>query len=146
MRKVSRVVIAALFLQIFVTGVSAEAAPASSLRITAASANGTQVKVSWTPQKLSAKDIYEVEFTKIATPKVVKSLKTKSVSIIAKLDPFSNYTVRVRQILTPKKWTPSRTFKTTSDAITGLEISNITSTGANLSWQPVVGATSYNIY
>jgi hypothetical protein len=58
MRKVSRVVIAALFLQIFVTGVSAEAAPA--LRITAVSANGTQVKVSWTPQKLNAKDIYEV--------------------------------------------------------------------------------------
>ena len=146
MRKVSRVVIAALFLQIFVTGFSAEAAPASSLRITAASANGTQVKVSWTPQKLSAKDIYEVEFTKIGTPKVIKSLKSKSTSIIAKLDPFSNYTVRVRQILTPKKWTASRTFKTTSDPIAGFEVSNVTNTSANLSWQPIAGATSYNLY
>ena len=143
MRKVSRVVIAALFLQIFVTGVSAEAAPA--LRITAVSANGTQVKVSWTPQKLNAKDIYEVEFTKIATPKVIKSLKTRSTGIVAKLDPFSNYSVRVRQILAPKKWTASRAFKTTTDEVTGVEASNITTTTAILSWKPVSGATSYNL-
>jgi large repetitive protein len=144
MRKVSRAVIAALFLQIFVTGVSAEAAPA--LRITAASANGTQVKVTWTPQKLSSKDIYEVEFTKIGTPKVVKSLKSKTTGIIAKLDPFSSYTVRVRQILTPKKWTALRTITTTTDENIVLKSSDITNTSLNLSWNAVVGATSYNLY
>jgi len=146
MRKVTRLVIATLFLQFFVGGVSAQAAPAATLRITAAITKGTQAQISWTSQKLSAKDFYEVEFTKTSTSKVYKVIKTKSTSIAAVLDPFSKYSVRVRQSLTPKKWSATRSFTIAAPAVTGLAYSNATTTSFNLSWDPVVGATSYNLY
>ena len=142
MRKLTRIVIAALFLQFFVGGVPAEAAP--TLRISAVSTSGTNVTVKWISTKLTSKDYFEVEFTKAgAKPKFVK---TKGFAIKAKLDVSSTYTVRVRKYLSPKIWSPIRTFTIKGDAPTNLFSSNITSTGFALSWDVVLNASSYNLY
>ena len=141
MRKVTRLVLATLFLQVFVGGVPAEAAPA--LRISAVSTSGTNVTVKWTATKLTSKDYFEVEFTKAGSkPKFVK---TKSTAIIAKLDVFSTYTVRVRKYLSPKIWSATRTFSVTSAPVSGIAISNSTYTAIDVSWPAVVGATGYEI-
>jgi hypothetical protein len=145
MRKMTRIVIAALFLQFIVGGISAEAAT-TPLRIIGASTKGTQVVVSWTPQKLSSKDSYEIEFSKTSPAKIYRVIKTRSTSIAAKLDPFSSYTVRVRQTLTPKKWTAPRAFSISSNPVTRLAYSSVTTSSTTLSWDTVAGATSYNVY
>ena len=144
MKRVSRLVIASLFLQLFVGGVSAEAAPAP-LRISGVGVNGVVVTVKWNTVKLAAKDFIEVEFAKTSTAKTYKVIKSKGNGIVAKLDPFTKYTVRIRKTLTPKVWTPVRTFTTKSDAATGVVASNIGYTSADLSWNPVIGATAYDI-
>ncbi len=144
MKLVSRLVIASLILQFFVGGVSAEAAPAP-LRVSGVEVNGVVATVKWNPIKLSAKDFIEVEFSKTSTAKTYKVIKSKSNGIVAKLDPFTQYTVRIRKTLTPKVWSPVRTFTTKSDAVTGLTASNIGYASADLSWNPVVGATAYDI-
>jgi hypothetical protein len=144
MRKTARIVIAALFLQFFVGGGSAEAAT-QTLRINTVSVSGGMVTVKWNPIKLASKDFVEVEFTKTSTSKAFKVIKTKSTGIVAKLDPFTKYTVRIRKSLTPKVWTANRTFSTTSDPVNGLATNNITYTSADLSWDPVAGATSYDV-
>lgn len=141
MRKVTRLVVTALFLQFFVGGVSAEAAPA--LRINAVSVGGTNVTVKWTSTKLTSKDYFQVEFTKAGSkPKIVK---TKSTAIIAKLDAFSKYTVRVRKNLSPKIWSPIRTFSVTAAPVSGILISNSTYSAAEITWPAVVGATAYEV-
>ena len=128
MRKVTRLVITALFLQFFIGGVSAEAAPA--IRINAVSVGGTNVTVKWTSTKLTSKDYFQVEFTKAGSkPKIVK---TKSTAIIAKLDAFSKYTVRVRKNLSPKIWSPTRTFSVTAAPVSGILISNSTYSAAEI--------------
>jgi hypothetical protein len=74
MKKVTRLVIAALCLQFFVGGVPAEAAPA--LRISGVSTSGTNVTVKWAATKLTSKDYFEVEFTKAGSkPKFIKTKK-----------------------------------------------------------------------
>jgi hypothetical protein len=88
MRKVSRLVIASLFLQFFVGGVSAEAASAP-LRINSVTVSGIVATVKWNPVKLTSKDFFEVEFSKTSTAKTYKVIKTKSSAIVAKLDPFT---------------------------------------------------------
>jgi hypothetical protein len=141
MRKVTRLVITALFLQFFIGGVSAEAAPA--IRINAVSVGGTNVTVKWTSTKLTSKDYFQVEFTKAGSkPKIVK---TKSTAIIAKLDAFSKYTVRVRKNLSPKIWSPTRTFSVTAAPVSGILISNSTYSAAEITWPAVVGATAYEV-
>ena len=145
MRKIARVVIAALFLQLFVGSEPAQAAP-QSLRVSQVSVSGVTATVKWNAIKLSSKDFVEVEFTNTATAKTFKVIKTKSSGIVAKLDPFSKYTVRIRKSLTPKVWTPLRTFSTASDPVSGVLISNQTHTSAELSWSPVPGATGYEVF
>ncbi len=144
MRRVSRLVIVSLFLQLFVGGVSAEAAPAA-LRIGAVEVNGVVVTLKWNAIKLDPRDFIEVEFSKTSTAKTYKVIKSKSNGIVAKLDPFTQYTVRIRKTLTPKVWSPIRTFTTKSEAATGVVASNVGYTSADLSWNPVVGATAYDI-
>ena len=144
MRRVSRLVVTSLFLQLFVGGVSAEAAPAP-LRISGVEVNGVVATVKWNAIKLDPKDFIEVEFSKTSTAKTYKVIKSKSNGIVAKLDPFTEYTVRIRKTLTPKVWSPIRTFTTKSDAATGVVVSNVGYTSADLSWNPVVGATAYDI-
>ncbi len=144
MRKLVRLVVAALFLQFFVGGVSAEAAPAQ-VRISGVAVNGLVATVKWNPVKLTSKDFFEVEFTKTSTAKTYKVIKTKSNAIVAKLEPFTQYTVRLRKTLTPKTWTPVRTFTTSSDAVTGLVANNVGYVSADLSWNPVSGASAYDI-
>jgi hypothetical protein len=144
MRKVSRLLIAALFLQLFAGGVSAEAATAP-LRINSVTVSGIVATVKWNPVKLTSKDFFEVEFTKTATSKANKVIKTKSNAIVAKLDPFTQYTVRIRKSLTPKVWSPARTFTIASEPVTGLTASNVGHTSSELSWNPVLGANAYEI-
>ena len=144
MRKTSRLLIAALFLQLFAGGVSAEAATAP-LRISGVAVNGIVATVKWNPVKLTAKDFFEVEFSKTSTAKIYKVIKTKSNAIVAKLDPFTQYTVRIRKSLTPKVWSPLRTFTLTSEPVSGLTASNVGYTTSELSWNPVPGANAYDI-
>jgi len=141
MRKVSRLLVATLFLQFFVGGVSAEAAPAP-LRINSVSVNGIVATVKWNPVKLTSKDFFEVEFTKTATSKANKVIKTKSNAIVAKLDPFTQYTVRIKRTLAPNVWSPIRTFSISSDPVSGLAATNTTYNSSEISWLPVPGATS----
>lgn len=144
MRKVSRLVIASLFLQFFVGGLSAEAAPAP-LRINSVTVNGIVATIKWNPVAITSKDFFEVEFSKTATAKTYKVIKTKSNAIVAKLDPFTQYKVRIRKSLTPKVWSPTRTFTIASEPVTGLTASNTGYTSSELSWNPVLGANSYDI-
>jgi hypothetical protein len=144
MRKVTRLVIAALFLQFFIGGVSAEAAT-SPLRINSVTVSGITVTVKWNPVKLAAKDFFEVEFTKPSTSKTYKVIKTKGNAIVAKLDPFTQYTVRIRKTLTPKTWSSIRTFTIMSEPVSGLTASNVGYTTSELNWNPVPGANAYDI-
>jgi large repetitive protein len=144
MRRTSRLLIAALFLQLFAGGVSAEAAPAP-LRISGVAVNGIVATVKWNPVKLTSKDFFEVEFSKTSTAKTYKVIKTKSNAIVAKLDPFTQYTVRIRKSLTPKVWSPLRTFTIMSEPVSGLTASNVGYTTSELSWNPVPGANAYDI-
>jgi hypothetical protein len=144
MRLTSRLLIAALFLQFFVGGVSAEAATAP-LRINSVTVNGIVATVKWNPVKLTSKDFFEVEFTKTATAKANKVIKTKSNAIVAKLDPFTQYTVRIKRTLAPNVWSPIRTFSISSDPVSGLAATNTTYNSSEISWLPVPGATSYEI-
>ena len=144
MRKVTRLVIAALFLQFFIGGVSAEAAT-SPLRINSVTVSGITVTVKWNPVKLAAKDFFEVEFTKPSTAKTYKVIKTKGNAIVAKLDPFTQYTVRIRKTLTPKTWSSIRTFTIMSEPVSGLTASNVGYTTSELNWNPVPGANAYDI-
>jgi hypothetical protein len=144
MRKTARIVIAALFLQFFVGGASAEAAT-QTLRISSVSVSGGMATVKWNPIKLASKEFVEVEFRKASATKAFRVIKSKSTGIVAKLDPFTKYTVRIRKSLTPKVWTANRAFSTTSDPVNGFTTNNITYTSADLSWNPVVGATSYDV-
>ena len=142
MRKVTRLVIAALLLQFFVGGVSAQAAP-TPLRIVGVFVNETNVTVKWTAPALTSKDYFEVEFTKSGSkPKFVK---TKSTGIIANLETFSTYSVRVRKHLSPNTWTASRTFSITAAPVSGIAIVSSTHTAVDVNWTAVTGATGYEI-
>jgi hypothetical protein len=145
MKNAIRIVIAALFLQTLV-GVQTSNAATAPLRILSAALQGEQVVVAWTPQKLARKDFYVVEFTKVSPTKSAKVIQTKGSKIVAKLDPFSKYTVRVRQALKPKKWTAPRSFTTTTLSTVELTTLNVTTTGAELAWNTINGATSYHVY
>ena len=144
MGKIARLVLAILFLELLVGGVQAQAAT-QKLRISQVSVVGLSATIKWDPIKLSSKDFVEVEFTKTPNLKPFRTIKTKSTGIVAKLDPFSKYTVRIRKSLTPKVWTTLRTFTTSSEAVSGLAVNNVTYTAAELSWNPVPGATAYDI-
>ena len=144
MRKVARVALIAIFLQLFTGVVSAEAAP-TPLRISGVAVNGIVATVKWNPVTLTPKDFFEVEFTKTSTARTYKVIKTKSNVIIAKLEPFTQYTVRIRKTLTPKTWSPIRTFTISSEPVSNLIASNVGYTTADLSWSPVPGAISYDI-
>jgi hypothetical protein len=144
MRKIARVVIAALFLQFFVGGVTAQAAT-TPLKLSSVSVSGTFATIKWSATALTNKDFFEIEFTKTATNKTYKVIKTKSNAIVASLEPFTSYTVRLRKTLTPKAWTPSRTFTVTSSPVSGIAISGNTYTSVDVSWPAVIGASSYEI-
>jgi hypothetical protein len=107
--------------------------------------SGIVATVKWNPVKLTSKDFFEVEFSKTSTGKTYKVIKTKSSAIVAKLDPFTQYTVRIRKSLTPKVWSPTRTFTIASEPVTGLTASNVGYTSSELSWNPVLGANAYDI-
>ena len=141
MRKVTRLVIAALFLQFLVGGVSAEAAP--SLRISGVSITGTNVTVKWTSTKLTSKDYFEVEFTKPGSKP--KYAKTRSNGVVTALDSFSTYTVRIRKYLSPKVWSATRTFSTSAAPVSGIAIASSTYSAVDVTWPAVVGATGYEI-
>jgi hypothetical protein len=145
MRRVSRLVIAALFLQFFVGGVNAEAAPAP-IRISTIEVNGALATVKWNSVKLAPKEFFEVEIAKPSTSKTYKVIKTKSNTIVAKLDPFTEHTIRVRKTSAPNNWTLPRTIKTTSEPVSGVSVSNQTHTSAEVSWLPVAGATGYEVF
>jgi hypothetical protein len=144
MKRLSRLLLAALFLQFFVGGVSAEAVPAP-LRISGVEVNGALATVKWTSVKLTPKEFFEIEFSKSLTSKTYKVIKTKSNAIVAKLDPFTQHTIRVRKTSSPKNWTPVRTFTTKSEPVSSLTSTNVTYTNADLSWNPVAGANAYDI-
>ena len=144
MGKIARLVLTVLFLELLVGGVQAQAAT-QKLRISQVSVVGLNATIKWDPIKLSSKDFVEVEFTKTPNLKPFRTIKTKSTGIVAKLDPFSKYTVRIRKSLTPKAWTTVRTFTTSSEAVSGLAVNNVTYTAAELSWNSVPGATAYDV-
>jgi hypothetical protein len=141
MRKIARVVVAALLLQFFVGGVSTNAAT-TPLKLSSVSVSGTFATIKWSATALTSKDFFEIEFTKTATNKTYKVIKTKSNAIVASLEPFTSYTVRLRKTLTPKVWTPSRTFTVTSSPVSGIAISGNTYTSVDVSWPAVIGASS----
>lgn len=144
MRKVTRLVIAALLLQFLVGSVPAQGLQAP-IKITNLAVSGTVINVGISPKiKSSAK--YEIEFLKIDSNPVKKVLSTKSNAFAAKLEPFSTYQVRARHTAVSKNWTSPRTIKTTSAPVSGLLISNQTHSSADLSWSPVPGATGYEVF
>ena len=141
MRKVTRLIIAALFLQLSAGSVPAEAAP--STRIIGLSISGTNVTVNWTATRLTSKDYFEVEFSKPGSkPKFVK---TKGNQIVTGLDTFSTYKVRVRKYLSPKIWSATRTFSITAAPVSGIAIASSTYSAIDVTWPSVVGATGYEI-
>lgn len=143
MRKIARVVIAALFLQFFVGGVSAQAAP--GLRISNLTVAGLQVNISLNNKISPASANYEYEFSIDSYDSVAKTIKSKSNSIAAVLAPFTKYNLRVRNSAQPKIWTPTRSFTTTSDTVKGLAAANTTYSSSDISWLPVQGAKSYDV-
>ena len=144
MRKLAHLVVLSLFIELLAGGAQAQAAT-QKLRISQVSVSGIVATVKWNPVTLSSKDFFEVEFTKTPNLKPFRTIKTKSTGIVAKLDPFSKYTVRIRKSLTPNVWTTLRTLATSSEAVLGLTANNVTYTGTELSWNPVPGATAYDI-
>ena len=150
MRKIIGTLIVALFFQFFPAATSAGAAPkVIPLKINSISVKGSIATVSWTASKLASKEFYEVELTKKGTADVPASilqpLKTKSVSIAIKVEPFTNYSVRIRKSLTPKAWTLSKGFTAPGNPLTGLTVVSSTYTSAELTWDVTPGATGYDV-
>ena len=150
MRKVIRILIVALVFQFLPAASSAGAATKTiPLRITSATVKGMIASISWTTQKLAVKEFYEIEISKKssndATSSLIKTIKTKSIAIVVKLEPFTSYSVRVRKSLTPKAWTSVRSFASTSEPLTGLKVVSSTYTSAELTWDATVGATGYDV-
>ena len=143
MRKITRIVIAALFLQLFVGDVSAHAAPA--LRISNLSIVGTQVNIALNNKISPTSANFEYEFRTTSAGDLAKTIKSKSNSIGAILSPFTKYELRVRNSAAPKTWTAIRTFTTSSDPVKGLSAANTSYTSSDLSWLPVQGAKSYEV-
>jgi hypothetical protein len=142
MRKIARLVIVALFLQLFVGGLSAQAAPA--LGITEVVVRGNNVTVKWSSTPLTGKDYFNVEFKKASGP--AKLVKTKATAIVAKLDSFSKYTVRVRKNSAPNSWSSLRTLTVTSNPIFEKKPQySATYDSAGVTWPLVPGATGYEI-
>jgi len=150
MRKVISALIIALLFQFFPAATSAGAAPKTiPLKISSVSIKGAIATVFWSASKLASKEFYEIEFTKKGpadlTASVLKPLKTKSVSIALKVEPFTNYSVRVRKSLTPKVWTSIKSFTSTGNLLTGLTVVSSTYTSAELTWDVTPGATGYDV-
>jgi len=143
MRKVTRLVIAALFLQFLTGGVPAQAAPA--LRISNVSVTGSQVNIALNNKISPVSANFEYEFRIDSVDAVAKTIKSKSNSIGAVLIPFTKYQVRVRNSAQPKIWTATRTFTTSSDPVKGLAAANTSYSSSDISWLPVQGAKSYDI-
>jgi len=142
MRKIARLVIVALFLQFFVVGASSAQA-ATSLRISAVSVSGNTVTVKWVSPRIGSKESYIVEFTKSGS--LPKKIKTKAKAIIAKLDDFSKYQVRVSRSSSPKNWSSSRSFTVSAPLITGISVGNQTHTSVDINWPVNSKATGYEI-
>ena len=132
-----------MFLQFFVGGVSAQAAP--GLRISNLTVAGLQVNISLNNKISPVSASYEYEFSIESSDSVAKTIKSKSNSIAAVLAPFTKYNLRVRNSAQPKVWTPTRTFTTTSESAKNVSASNITYSSSDISWLPVTGAKSYEI-
>ncbi len=145
MFKVSKLVVLALALQSLVQVNVAHANPAVP-RITNVSVNGEQVTLGWAASALKSKEFFEIEFTNIKTLAKIKSIKTKAKSIVADLDPFTTYQVRIRKNQTSKSWTKLKSFTTSSLPVSDLEARNINYTSFDLNWTAVPGALSYDIF
>ena len=143
MRKIARIVIAALFLQFFVGDISAQAAP--TLRITNVAVSGTQVSIGLNNKISPTSANFEYEFRVDSEDAIAKTIKSKSNAISAILAPFTKYKVRVRVSTQPKVWTSVRTFTTSSDPVKGLAATNTSYSSSEISWLPVQGATSYDV-
>jgi hypothetical protein len=148
MKRVSALIVSALLLQ-FLVVVIPSAVGATSLRITSARVEGLTASISWTSQKLGSKEFFEIQIDKLSVEGTAdvkfKSIKTKEISISTKLDPFTSYAIRVRKTLSPKKWTAFRYISVTSNPISNLQATNTTYTSTNLNWDPVLGATGYEV-
>jgi hypothetical protein len=145
MRKVTRLVIAALFLQFLVGGVPAQAAPTPTLKITNVSVTGTQVSILLNNKISPTSASFEYEFSSDSVNAITKSVKSKSNSISAILAPFTTYKVRVRNSSQPKIWAATKTFTTSSDPVKGLIAANTSYSSSDISWLPVQGAKTYDI-
>ena len=142
MRKIARLLIVALFLQFIVGGTSAQAAPA--LGITDVVVNGNNATVKWSSTALTGKDYYDIEFKKASGP--AKLVKTKATAIVAKLDSFSKYTVRVRKHSALNVWSPTRTFTVTNTPINDKKTQySATYDSVGVTWSVVAGATGYEL-
>ncbi len=144
MRKLVRLVIAALFLQFFVGGVSAEAA--TKIAITELSRSGQTATISWSAPKLPVKKSYVVTLVNITKKGTPKTIATSATRIGISLDAFSQYSIQISsKQLSKSQWSAKRYFWIYSNAPTNLKTTSVGYTGMTLSWDAIPGVTSYEV-
>jgi hypothetical protein len=144
MRKVTRIVVAALFLQFFVGGVSAEAA--TRISIAQVVPIGQTATISWTAPKLPVKKSFIVSLVNVTKKTPAKTIITTSTRIGIALDAFSQYYIQISSKQLPKsQWSTKRYFWINSNAPVNLKTSSIGYTGMTLGWDALPGVTSYEV-
>lgn len=144
MRKVSRLVIASLFLQFFVGGVSAEAA--TRIAFSGVSIEGQTATVSWTAPKLPTKKSYIVTLTNVTKGSKPKTITTASTKIGIALDAFSQYSIQVTSRQIPRsQWSLKRFFWITSNPVTNIRTLSKGYTNAEITWDAIAGVNSYEV-
>ena len=144
MRKVTRLVIAALFLQFLVGGVSAQAA--TGIVFTGQSTNGQTATISWNAPKLPVKKGFIVTLINITKGSSPKTITTEANKIGISLDAFSQYSVQISSKQLPKsQWSPKRYFWLTSDSVKNVKSTAVGYTTAEITWDALPGVSSYEV-
>ncbi|RKO67157.1 Kelch repeat-containing protein [Desulfofundulus salinus] len=125
---------------------SAPVPPAPPSGFTAQATGPTQVRLNWNPNTEPDLAGYIIYRNNTEIARVDKNTTTYTDS---GLTPRATYTYGIKAYNTSNLTSDMRTVQVTTPkppAPTNLTVSNVTSTGATVTWDPVSGAESYNVY
>ncbi len=125
---------------------SAPVPPAPPSGFTAQATDPTQVRINWNPNTEPDLAGYIIYRNNTEIARVDSSTTTYTDS---GLTPNTSYTYGIKAYNTSNLTSDMRTVQVTTPkppAPTNLTVSNVTTTGATVTWDPVPGAESYNVY
>lgn len=138
------------FFSFTIFGVTTSSA-VNDVKVSKLSVSGTSVNASWSTKGKLAKTTYFVELIESQKPKEkpIKFNKVGKASLeTSDLKPWTEYSIRVRAAVGSKyfAWSKYKSFATTANAPDDLSIKNVSYRSADISWNPVLGASGYRVF